>query len=494
METRSGSDGPEIRFGTDGWRGIIAKDFTFENVGRVAQALADFLRSPQRRELELYREWGVECRPPDRGVVIGYDTRFWSREFAVFFGRVLRSNDIPVWLSAEPVPTPALSWAVVHRRAACGVMITSSHNPFYYNGVKLKPEFGGSAPPQVTQMVEGFLRDEFELKAEEEDLEVVDLREPYLERLRELVDLELLEGAPLRVVVDAMYGSARGYLPAILEELGIDYVAIRSGSDPYFGGKDPEPIPRNLVPLKAVIASQRGGLRRGELLVGVVTDGDGDRVAAMDEQGEFIDPHRIYTLLFRHLVRRGERGLAVKTFSLTDMASKFARKHGIELVETPIGFKYIGELMLQREVLIGGEESGGIGVKGHLPERDGLLNSLLLLEVVAQEGVPPSEIIAGLMEELGQHHYDRRDLQLERRLEVVARLKEQPPKSFAGREVVAVETLDGIKLRFEDGWLLLRASGTEPKLRLYCEMDRPEKVREVLDEAERYVRGELGLW
>ncbi|MFQ6091008.1 MAG: phosphoglucomutase/phosphomannomutase family protein, partial [Candidatus Bipolaricaulia bacterium] len=316
----------EIRFGTDGWRGIIGRDFTFENVGRVAQALADFLRSPQRRDLEIYREWGVEYRPAERGVIVGYDTRFMSREFAAWLGRVIRSNEIPVLIATKPVPTPTLSYSVAQRGAVCGVMITSSHNPHYYNGIKLKPEFGGSAPPRFTKMVEHFLSYGFKLEAEEKDLEEIDLKEPYLERITELIDLDLLKDAPLRVVVDAMYGSARGYVAAVLDELGIDHVAIRAGNDPYFGGKQPEPILRNLIPLKAVIAAERAGARAGAVrepprpIVGVVTDGDGDRVAGMDEQGDLIDSHRAYALLFRHLLEKGQRGKAVKSFSLTDMA------------------------------------------------------------------------------------------------------------------------------------------------------------------------------
>ena len=484
----------EIHFGTDGWRGIIAEDFTMENVGRVAQALADFLRSPQRRDLAPYREWGVEFRPAERGVVVGYDTRFMSREFAVFLGRVLRSNEISVYISNKPLPTPALSYTVIQREAACGVMITSSHNPYYYNGIKLKPEFGGSAPPSYTKMVERFLPREFKLTADEKDLEKVDLKGPYLQRIKELIDLDLLKDAPLRVVVDAMYGSARGYTTAILKELGIEHVAIRAGNDPYFGGKQPEPIRRNLVPLKAVIASERARASSKKFIIGVVTDGDGDRVAGMDEGGNLIDSHRAYALIFRHLLGKGERGKAVKAFSLTDMANRIAERNGIELEETPVGFKYICEKMIREDILIGGEESGGIGIKGHIPERDGVLNSLLLLEIVAKKRRPMGEIVKEMMEELGYHYYDRRDLHLEGRLEVVEHLKGDPPEEFAGRQVVAVETLDGIKLRFSRGWLLFRPSGTEPLLRLYCEMETPEEVQEILAEAERYVRGELKLW
>lgn len=484
----------QIHFGTDGWRGVLAQDFTFENVGRVAQALADFLKSPQRRDLGIYRDWGVEYRSAEQGVLIGYDTRFMSRRFALYFGRVLRSNGLPAYVTSEPVPSPALAWGVIHHQTACGVMITSSHNPYYYNGIKLKPEFGGSAPPEYTKMVEDFLPQRFKLTAGEEDLQEVKLRGPYLARIRGLIDQEALREAPLRAVVDTMYGSARGYVSAILRELGVEHLAIRAGEDPYFGGKNPEPLLRNLIPLKAVIASERKRAPKGRLIVGVATDGDGDRVAAMDEEGGLIDAHRAYALIFRHLLGKGLRGKAVKSVSLTEMVDKIAEKEGIELDETPVGFKFIGERMVREDVLIGGEESGGIGIKGHIPERDGILNSLLLLEIVAREGRPLSAIVEEMLEEFGPHFYDRLDLHLEGRLELMERLRRRPPEEFAGRRVVAVETLDGVKLRFTKGWLLFRASGTEPLLRLYCEMGSPEEVQEVLREAERYVRGERGLW
>ncbi len=343
-------------------------------------------------------------------------------------------------------------------------------------------------------MVEQFLSYEFQLQAEEEDLQEADLKGPHLQRLKELLDLDLLKEAPLRAIVDSMYGSARGYTTAILKELGIDYVAIRAGSDPYFGGKNPEPLQRNLVPLKAVIGAEQARSRPEEFIIGVATDGDGDRVAGMDERGNLIDSHRAYALIFRHLLGKGLRGKAVKSFSLTDMADRIAERNAVELEETPVGFKYIGELMIREDVLIGGEESGGIGIKGHIPERDGVLNSLLLLEIAASERRPMSQIVERMMEELGYCYYDRRDLHVEERIELVERLKENPPEGFGGRSVVAVETLDGVKLRFPDGWLLLRPSGTEPLLRLYCEMEAAEDVQEVLGEAEHCARGDLKLW
>lgn len=484
----------DIHFGTDGWRGIIARDFTFENVSRVAQAIANFLASPKRKRLELYKKWGVEYRPPEAGVVVGYDTRFLSKEFALQVGRVIKSNGIPVYLSNAPVPSPALSYAVANKKLACGIMITSSHNPPEYNGLKIKPEFGGSAPPQFTQLVESFLGDTFLSNASGEELEEIDFKTPYLARIKELINLDTLKGAPLRVIIDPMYGSAQGYVAQILNELGIKHIQIRSRIDPYFGGKNPEPIEKNIGPLRAVIASEYLNTKKDEILIGVATDGDGDRVAGMDEQGTLIDSHRCYALIFQHLLEKGWRGKAVKSFTLTDMANKIAEKNNVALEEVPVGFKYICEKMLRDDVLIGGEESGGIGIKNHIPERDGVLMSLLLLEIAATHQKPMSQIIDEMMQEIGYHYFDRKDLHLEKRLELVERLKRKPPEHFAERALHAVETLDGVKLRFNDGWLLFRASGTEPLLRIYCEMDSMQKVQEVLAEAEQFARGDLKLW
>ncbi len=486
----------EIRFGTDGWRGVIAQDFTFANVGRVARAIAAYLKSPQRRSLEVYKKWGVGYRPPERGVVIGYDTRFLSKEFAVHIGRIVQDSEIPVWIAHEPVPTPTLSYAVQYYHAALGVMVTASHNPPEYNGVKIKIEYASSAPPSVTQLIESLVPLEAPTpKTPARALNFADFKSPYLARIHQLVNTELLRQSDLCVVIDAMYGAARGYVAEVLKELGVEFLTVRHGDNPRFGGKNPEPIERNLGPLRAVIASERQRkFKSAKHILGVVTDGDGDRVAAMDELGQVIDSHRCFALLLKYLVTKGWRGKVVKSFALSDMIDTLAVKNNLELDEVPIGFKYICEKMVRGDVLIGGEESGGIAIKNHIPERDGVLNSLLLCEIAARAKKPTSEIVADLLAEVGPHWYDRRDLHLENRGEVVDRLKRRPPQQIAGLEVIKTEMLDGVKLRFPHGWLLLRASGTEPLLRLYCELDSPEKVREVLDEAERFARGDLSLW
>ncbi len=488
-----------IRFGTDGWRGVIARDFTFANVARVAQAIAYYLKGPERMELESYRRWGVRPVSLEQGVIIGYDTRFMARAFAEQIARILEHHKIPIWLSHEPVPTPALSYAVIHQKAALGLMVTASHNPPQYLGIKIKTELGSAAPPEITQVVERLIPERIpKLDASSRDAvkaHPLDVKPLFLHRVRELLQCDAFAEAPLRVVIDAMYGSARGYIASMLDELKIPHVMVRHGEDPYFGGRSPEPVAANLTPLKAVLMAERTRHRDNRLLVGVVTDGDGDRVAAMDEEGNYVDPHRCYALLFEHLWARGWRGKAVKSFTLSDMATRVAERHSTPIDEVPVGFKFICEKLLTEDVLIGGEESGGIAIKNHIPERDGVLMALLLLEIVAQHRKPLSQLIEELMEEIGYHYYERRDLHhLEEHIAVVQQLKAHQPELFAGRQVKSIETLDGIKLRFDDGWLLFRASGTEPLLRIYCEMDSPEKVKLVLDEAVRFAKGELDLW
>ena len=490
----SRSGGSEIKFGTDGWRAGIAREFTFDNVARVAQATARFLLDEKRKDLAIYRDWGSPYRPAVDGVIVGYDMRFLSREFAHHFARVLHDSGIPVAVSDAPVPTPALSYAVVDRNVAAGIMFTASHNPATDNGIKYKAEYGGSAPGEVTSGVESFLPHTSPVpRSPKGAIEELDLKTPFLEKVRTLVDPDRLTASPVHVVIDSMYGSAQGYVSQLLGEYGVPYTNIRGRHDPLFGGKKPEPIEENLVPLRAVIASLR---RREKPLLGVVTDGDGDRISAMDEKGGFIDAHRTFALILRYLVEvRGLRGSVITAFNLTDMARDMCEDYGLTQIVVPIGFKHHCEKILKRgDVLIGAEESGSIAIQGHIPERDGVLHSILLSEIVASAGRPASELVQSLIDNYGPRVYQRRDLKVEERLEVVARLRENPPERFGNRRVIAVETMDGIKLRFDEGWLLFRASGTEPILRIYCEMRERKDVLNLLEEAERLARGDLTLW
>jgi len=481
---RNGAD--DVRFGTDGWRGIIAKDFTFDNVARAAQAIADFLRSDDRCSDPIYTEWGAECRDPSRGVVVGYDTRFLSEAFALHCGSVLERNGIPVVASDRFVPTPAVSYAVVDRRAAMGVVITSSHNPPEYNGLKIKAEYGGSASESITKAVERRLPGR-PPRGSSAEIERVDLTAPYVARIEELIDRDRLTASPIHVVIDSMHGSAQGLVGELLDRSSIPHTDVRGTVDVLFGGHGPEPLEKNLGPLRDAMLASRGTGRR---TIGVVTDGDGDRVCAMDENGGFIDAHRTYALLLRYLVEeRGWRGPIVVSFNLSDLIRRMADAYGLEVIEIPIGFKHAAEHIVRGDVLMAGEESGSYAIRGHIPERDGVFLSLLLAEVLATSDRATSELIGDLHATFGPQAYARRDLHVEARLEVVATLQSAPPEAFVGRPVRSVETLDGVKLRFDDGWLLFRASGTEPILRIYCEMTTEADVRHVLDAAEQRARG-----
>ncbi len=488
MGQASGAEG--VKFGTDGWRGIIAREFTFDNVARVGEALVAHLRDPRRSQGRIYTDWRSPFRPAERGVVIGYDTRFLSEEFALHFARVVQSRGVPVVVSGAVVPTPALSYAVVDRAAAVGVMVTSSHNPATYNGIKIKAEYGGSAPQEITDSIEARLPASPPAAPRSADpIERVDLRTPYMNRIRELMDRERLTSSRIHAVVDSMYGSAAGYVAELLREAGVPYTQIRGRRDPLFGGKKPEPLVENLIPLRAVLRSRAASGAR-ERTIGVITDGDGDRIAAMDEKGGFIDPHGTYALILRYLVEeRGLRGAVVVSFNLTDLVRRMCAAYGLEVIEVPIGFKYAVEQILKRDVLMAGEESGSLALRGHIPERDGVLWSILLCEILATSKRPASDLVLDLHRRFGPQAVQRRDIEIVTRLEVVERLRQNPPERFGGKPVRSMETLDGIKLRVDGGWILFRASGTEPILRIYCEMETEEAVRAMLDEGERFARG-----
>ncbi|MFQ5663585.1 MAG: phosphoglucomutase/phosphomannomutase family protein [Terriglobia bacterium] len=464
---------PVIRFGTDGWRGVLARDFTRENATRVARALARYL---------------VEFEDLRRGVMVAYDTRFLADRFARQLSEVLTSVGLDVRLAAAPTPTPALSFAVRHYQAAAGIMLTASHNPPAWLGIKLKASYGGTASPRAVKEVERILADPARLPRVMPDrrrIEVVDLMPAYLERLSELVDLERIARAGLRLVIDPMHGAGAGTLRRLLAEHGIAASEIRGTHDPLFGGTQPEPIDAHLGPL-------REALRRHQGDAGLATDGDADRVAALDAEGHFVDPHKIFSLVFRHLVeRRGLRGGVAKTFSVSKMIDRLAEKYRLPLEETPVGFKHIAALMLERDLLLGGEESGGIGIRPHLPERDGLLISLLLAEIIATEGQPLAECVADLQKEFGPLHYRRLDLQLtpEQKQRGLVRFAGNDLRKLGEWTVVGREDLDGTKLYLLNaGWVLVRASGTEPVLRIYAEAPAAELAERVVATVEALVR------
>jgi phosphomannomutase len=458
----------QIKFGTDGWRAIIAREFTFANVERVAQAYADYVT----------QQAGPGTQP---FVVIGFDRRFLSERFAARTAEVMVANGFKIALFTDAQPTPLISWAVKDLGATGGVMITASHNPPNFNGFKIKAPWGGSAPPETTREVEKLVDTTPPKRADVDDDGHQQL-EPSIDRYRRqmasYVDLDKLKSASGKVIIDPMHGSAGRWVETFLSGGKLAVETIRDFRDPLFGGVNPEPIDQNLGPLKKRVVETNA-------LVGLATDGDADRVGAVDERGQTMTMHDVVPLLLLHLAReRKMTGAVVVTVSQSVLTKRIAEAMGLKIYETPIGFKYIAELMLKEDILLGAEESGGIGVKGHIPERDGVLNSLLFLEAIITAGKPPSEMLADLHREFGEFHFGRRDLHMavSRGQALVAQLSQNPPVSFAGFNVTKVETMDGAKLIFDDeSWLLFRQAGTEPALRIYSEATSVEKMNKLLD-------------
>jgi len=460
-----------IKFGTDGWRGVIADDFTVERVRLAARAVAAYVQTLEQ---------------PERGVVVGFDTRFGSERFAQAAAGELARAGLKVRLAATHTPTPVVSFAVRHFQAAAGVAITASHNPWQWSGFKIKAHYGGSASPAIVAGIEEMLETRAAGPIERPGGEVreTDFRAPYLDHVARLVDLPKIARAGFRFAVDPMYGAGAGYLPALFAAHGIACEEIHAEHNPLFPGLNPEPIDPHVEGLRRRVVD-------GAFHAGFALDGDADRVGAIDRSGEFVDSHRIFSILLEYLLARGQTGEVAKTFSTSKMIDRIAAARGLRLHETPIGFKHICDLMLARDILIGGEESGGIGVKGHLPERDGVVNSLLLAEAMAGSGRTLGELVAGLHERYGPQDYDRVDLHLppgqkERALE---KLSGAPPREVAGFRVAGTETLDGLKFLLEpSAWVLVRGSGTEPLLRLYAEAPAREPVRAILAHVEDLVR------
>ncbi|MGH9971326.1 MAG: phosphoglucomutase/phosphomannomutase family protein [Pyrinomonadaceae bacterium] len=467
-----------IKFGTDGWRALIAREFTFANVERVAQAYADY----------LLRETVTE-KPPL--VVVGYDRRFLSEHFAARAAEVMAGSGFRIALFQEAAPTPLISWAVKDRAATGGIVITASHNPYDFNGFKIKASWGGSAAPETTAVVEKLVDANPPKRAtvlsDSQEL-IGQATVSYRQQIASYLDLDRLRSCQGTVIVDSMHGSAGRWVESFLTGGKLIVETIRADRDPLFGGVSPEPIDRNLGPLKRRVVETRA-------LVGLATDGDADRVGAVDERGETMTMHDVVPLILLHLARnRKMTGGVVRTFSQSVLLKRISSAHGLKLYETAIGFKYIADLMLKEDILLGAEESGGIGVKGHIPERDGILNSLLFLEAVVAAGKPPSQLLRDLHREFGEFHFGRRDLHLEvaRGMKLVKSIESKPPSNVAGFQVVGIETLDGAKLIFPDeSWLLFRQSGTEPVLRIYAEATSTEKVSMLLDAGEK-IAGHAG--
>jgi alpha-D-glucose phosphate-specific phosphoglucomutase len=465
-----------IRFGTDGWRAVIAETFTFENVRLVSQAVASYLLDAAE-----------SSRPLE--VVIGFDTRFLSDRFAAEVARVMAANGITAYLARADAPTPAISYNIVHKKAAGGVMITASHNPPRYNGFKVKAAYGGSAPRYQTQAIaqklysvhdpHGVNLMDYKLAEERGLIRKFDPAWPYYEHLTtNLINMDIISNGELKVVADAMYGAGRGVFREILSRTRTKIHELHSDMNPGFGGIHPEPLGKNLKELITTVQNENAHL-------GLATDGDADRIGAVDEKGNFVDPHTIMALSVRYLVeKRKMSGAIAKTISSTLLLNRLAKKYGLALHETPVGFDGIAELMINDDVLLGGEESGGISIKGHIPEGDGILMGLLLLEIVAEAGAPLTELVADLQQTFGPTVYQRDDIHLKNSIskdDMVKRLVQAAPAQIAGESVVKVDSYDGVKFHLaDDSWLLIRPSGTEPLLRVYAEAGSEEAVKALL--------------
>jgi len=474
-----------IHFGTDGWRAVISDSFTFDNLRIVAQAIADAVAS------EHWDKSSNGGKTPDpKKIVIGFDTRFLSDRFAGEVARVLAANGFKVFLTQSDAPTPAISYSVKNLGAIAGVMITASHNAPRYNGVKLKGAFGGSALSEQCRRVEVYINDNEEQARGPNLMDYNHARDAglitkfnplpaYFEHLRTLINSDVIAENPQRFVVDAMYGSGRGVIKAFLQGTGCEIAEIRGEMNPGFGGVHPEPIAKYLGALASAVSSGMGNF-------GVVTDGDADRIGAMDERGNFVDPHKIMALSLKYLVeKRGWTGAVVRTVSTTRMIDRLAKRYGLILYETPVGFNHIADYMMKEDVLIGGEESGGISFKGHIPEGDGPLMGLLLVEMIAAGKKSLVEMVDDLLADVGPAYYERVDLRLSRpveKAEMTDFLTKQAPKEIGGQGVSEVSQRDGVKyIMADDSWLLIRPSGTEPVLRVYVEGRTPEMVKALME-------------
>jgi len=467
----------EIKFGTDGWRGLIADDFTFDNVRHVAGAIAGYV---------------LKNEDSKRGVIVGYDARFASPRAAQIVAEVLAEAGIPVKLANDYTPTPAVSYAVKHQGAAGGVMVTSSHNPWNWNGVKFKGNFGGSATPAIMKKIENELAARAAPKGTKAKIEEVDLKKVYAKAVSAFADMDLIAKTKFKFAVDAMYGSGRGVLTGIFAEREVHCVAIRQELNPLFPGINPEPIEPHVAMLQETVVREKCD-------AGLATDGDADRIGAVAEDGSFVDSHKIFCVLLYWLLEcKKWPGDVVRAFNTTRMIDRIAAKYGRKLHETSIGFKYVADLMMEREILMGGEESGGIGYSRFLPERDGVLNSLLLANAMAEEGKPLGQLVADLQREFGPHYYGRRDLHIpdEMKQSAIQRARSESTQSLGKYKVLKKEYMDGVKFFLDaptngngaEAWALFRASGTEHLLRIYTEASSKELVHELLTTGEQFVR------
>ncbi len=465
-----------IRFGTDGWRAIIAEDFTFENVRICAQGTADFLNAN---------------RLGSRGFMIGYDNRFASEDFAREVAEVITANGIPVLLCDKAAPTPVISFSLVRKDAGAGCIITASHNSGIWNGFKYKPDYGGSASPEIVARLEERIaaveldpavkRMELDDAERQGLLEYFDPEPEYLAHVASLIDVQAIRNAGLNIVFDPMHGSGAGYFSKLLDGGNTRLIEIRGERNPLFPGMtQPEPIAQNLAPLIDAVADFNAD-------VGLATDGDADRLGVVDEDGEFLTTLQTFAILCMHLLENlGQDGPLVRSITMTSMIDRLAEEYDVPLFETRVGFKYLGPVMMAEEAIAAGEESGGYAFRGHVPERDGILSGLLFLDMMVRTDMNPTDLLATLYEKVGPHHYDRVDVTFDpaQRDEIRQRIQVAGPSTLGGKPVLGIDETDGVRFMLEGGyWALVRFSGTEPLLRIYAEAESPASVAAILDEA-----------
>ncbi len=457
----------EIKFGTDGWRGVIADVFTFKNVAIVSQAIAQWIDH--------------HCKPIDgvKTVCVGYDNRFLSEEFAEIVSCVLAANGIKVYLSDTSLPTPALSFGVTRKKSVAGIMITASHNPGKFNGIKIKTAQGGAAGKDITDVVESYLhktevrQSSLAESKKNGSVVILDFKAEYVKFLRNYIDFKKIKNAKFKVIQDVMHGSGRELMAEILKGTKIRLELIRTDVNPSFEGGKPEPVEEYLQQLIGRMKKERWDL-------GLVLDGDADRVAAVEPGGKFISPQKILGLLILHLVRnRGVQGGVIKTICGTTMIDNIAKKLNLKLYETPVGFKYISDLMITQKIVAGGEEAGGMGLPNFIPERDGSLAGLLLLEMMVYQKKNMKQLLADMEKEFGAYYYERLDLTIDRKACDLDKIKTIP--QLLGKKVVKLQDWDGVKLTCEDeSWLMFRPSGTEPLVRIYSEAKSLKKAKDLI--------------
>lgn len=473
-----------IEFGTSGWRGILGEEFTLERVRVVVQAIADYLQSKGLKE---------------KGLIVGHDSRFMGEWYSKEAVKILAANNIKTYLMHRETPTPVISYEILKKGTGGAINFTASHNPPEYNGLKFSPSWGGPALPETTSWIakranellgQFAFREEFSFdKLEKEGIvEILDPRKEYLEAIKEKIDFKVIASSQMKVIIDPMFGTARGYLDSVLEEEGLKCKVIHDFRDPYFGGNAPDPMEKNLREMVTWLKEDK------KLALGIATDGDADRFGIVDKDGVFIVPNLILAVVYNYLIKyKGMKGGVGKSYATTHLLDRIARKNNLPVYETPVGFKYIGELLSKREIVLGGEESAGMSIIDHVPEKDGILACLLVLEMVANRKLTVTDLVKEVFSEVGPLYSERKNFLVTNELKNSFKQKiHNLPSSFAGLKVVDKKEIDGIKIYLEkDSWLLFRESGTEPVIRIYAEAEDPKKLAELMESGKDFIFGDV---